>query len=615
MEQMNILSLHKEIGHGAFGSVFVATWEQQQRKKKKFFFSSSKSVVFKTRVAVKQMSKINIIHKDCVVQALNERDICYSLSHPFICSVHMAFQDASDLFLVMDMWPKGDLWNLLHSRKGLDEGECCWFGAQIVLALEHIHAHKIVHRDIKPANILLDDSYFCCLTDFGISKRLDEDKLVFAKEGTKGYTAPEVLMKRRHGCGVDWFALGVMLYYLHFGRKPFGRHKDSSSEVAARTIRGRIEFPISPLFGGISREFEMLIRRLLDPNPFSRLGGNSLFGAEEVKKHPFFAEVDWFALSQKQATFNMGPPPTRLRDYSDSMSIHSFGSRTSGILSVASNMSNQSYGSSRSSGRQQRSHKRHHVHSSLSPARASPSVLPIPMTGGSANQHEECVKTVSIFERSVSKSKTKSSKKKLPSDIITTRWESKAYTVTCSFPAKSQKLNLMKGEHSSSIKKRLSTSLVISKEQQSLFETYDMPSLPVHPAADITNIVSSKSKSKSDSSSSKAERVSSSVAPTLVPSTHSQHRSQHLEQAVLTNHMGRMDLDAIAEAVANADESQRGGKDGFSLVLGSKRKMSSRSSSSKTVKSDGGLTMIPNPVNLRHYKPGGSAKSLMGARN
>eukprot|EP01029_Cantina_marsupialis_P004162 TRINITY_DN1412_c0_g1_i1.p1 TRINITY_DN1412_c0_g1~~TRINITY_DN1412_c0_g1_i1.p1 ORF type:complete len:639 (+),score=152.51 TRINITY_DN1412_c0_g1_i1:263-2179(+) len=325
---MNILSVHKEIGHGAFGNVFLATWQEQFKEKrtiKNFFLKSPNPVVFKSLVAVKQMSKANVVDKNCIKQTLAERDIVGSLHHPFVCQVHMMFQDAYYLYLVQDWWPRGDLWELLHARRGFSETECRWFGSQLVLSLEYVHSQKIIHRDLKPGNILVDDNYYIALTDFGISKRLESDDMVFAKEGTKGYTAPEVLMKRRHGCGVDWFALGALLYYLFYGRKPFGRRKDSGLVVAQRTCKGIISFPKSPFFGPISPELKSLIRLLIAPDVKDRLGGNSLNGSSQIKKHPFFKGIDWEALSRKEMSLNLGPAPT----IADNASIHSFTSVTS----------------------------------------------------------------------------------------------------------------------------------------------------------------------------------------------------------------------------------------------------------------------------------------------
>eukprot|EP01029_Cantina_marsupialis_P016709 TRINITY_DN37326_c0_g1_i3.p1 TRINITY_DN37326_c0_g1~~TRINITY_DN37326_c0_g1_i3.p1 ORF type:complete len:684 (+),score=189.42 TRINITY_DN37326_c0_g1_i3:42-2054(+) len=309
----NVLQIHKKIGNGAFGMVYLASWQQIESKRKlRNLFGSSGKKSEVSYQAIKQMSKIHVIERSYIEQTLEERDIMCSMNHPFVCSAKMVFQDQENLYISMPYYSMGDLWGILHDRKGFSETECRWFGSQLVLALEHIHSQKVIHRDLKPGNILVDENYYIALTDFGISKRLESDNLVFAKEGTKGYTAPEVLMKARHGTGVDWFALGVVLYYLYYGRKPFGRRRDNSLVIAQRICHGSVSFPKSHFFGSMSRELKSLIRMLLVPNMAKRLGGNALNGANEVKKHPFFKGIDWEALSRKELRLSLGPLPSSI---------------------------------------------------------------------------------------------------------------------------------------------------------------------------------------------------------------------------------------------------------------------------------------------------------------
>eukprot|EP01029_Cantina_marsupialis_P007170 TRINITY_DN1793_c1_g1_i1.p1 TRINITY_DN1793_c1_g1~~TRINITY_DN1793_c1_g1_i1.p1 ORF type:complete len:733 (-),score=228.07 TRINITY_DN1793_c1_g1_i1:817-3015(-) len=336
----NKLFFHSKLGNGAFGDVYKATWrsiEESSHRKKRTFLSIFRKNGGQTlrkmtkKVAIKQMGKGLISKKNGVDQVFNERNILAVLDHPFICKMYFTFQDVRSLYIVMDMYPGGDLWSLLHRKKGLTEEECRWYGAQMVLGLEHMHHHRTIHRDIKPANILLDEEGFCYLSDFGISRFLEDDNLIFGKEGTRGYTSPEVLVRQRHGCGSDWFALGVTLYYMFYREKPFGKNSDNSFDVAYRACKRILNFPNPSRRMPMSQSFKDLILALLVPDVNGRLGGNHLDGATDVKNHHFFAGVQWDSLMRKEWKLTLDDESSTMSD---------LGSNASNGTSVASRTTN-----------------------------------------------------------------------------------------------------------------------------------------------------------------------------------------------------------------------------------------------------------------------------------
>jgi serine/threonine protein kinase len=99
------------------------------------------------------------------------------------------------------------------------------------------------------------------------------------------FAAPEVLHGKPFGTAIDWWAFGCVMYELVCGVTPF--HSKTMEELVARVDRGKIKFPRY-----ISPQFMDLVLKLLIPNPSKRLGGGEL-GVEEVKAHPWFAEIDW----------------------------------------------------------------------------------------------------------------------------------------------------------------------------------------------------------------------------------------------------------------------------------------------------------------------------------
>lgn len=87
----------------------------------------------------------------------------------------------------------------------------------MVLALEYIHSNAIIHRDVKPENILFDTNGYVKLTDFGIARTFSPNNQSDTS-GTPGYMAPEVIKGQQHGFTADYFAVGVILHELMFGR-------------------------------------------------------------------------------------------------------------------------------------------------------------------------------------------------------------------------------------------------------------------------------------------------------------------------------------------------------------------------------------------------------------
>jgi len=95
-----------------------------------------------------------------------------------------------------------------------------FFVACLIAGLEYIHAKNVIHRDIKPENLVLDQSGYLRITDFGIARICREDNMADTS-GTPGYMAPEVMCRLNHKVTVDYFAVGVMAFECMYGRRPY----------------------------------------------------------------------------------------------------------------------------------------------------------------------------------------------------------------------------------------------------------------------------------------------------------------------------------------------------------------------------------------------------------
>lgn len=188
------------------------------------------------------------------------------MDHEYVVSLHCAFQDKVNLYMVLDYAGGGDMFALIDKRCGprsarapqpsraaglrtpphpcaarplaaplpcprrsrrLPEDWVRIYAAELVLALEHCHAKGIVYRDLKPENVMITLDGHVLLTDFGLSKKLGDPSLPDDKLrtrtvcGTPSYMAPEALSGRPYGRAVDWWTLGCVIYEMAVGAQPF----------------------------------------------------------------------------------------------------------------------------------------------------------------------------------------------------------------------------------------------------------------------------------------------------------------------------------------------------------------------------------------------------------
>lgn len=282
-EDFQILRL---IGKGTFGQVY------QVRKK------DTKRIY-----AMKVLSKKVIVQKKEVAHTVGERNILVRTAtsdSPFIVGLKFSFQTPSDLYLVTDYMSGGELFWHLQKEGRFDEKRAKFYIAELILAIQHLHNNDIVYRDLKPENILLDANGHIALCDFGLSKaNLTKNDTTNTFCGTTEYLAPEVLLDEAgYTKMVDFWSLGVLVFEMCCGWSPF--YAEDTQQMYKNIAFGKVRFPRDTL----SVEGRNFVKGLLNRNPKHRLGATS--DAEELKRHPFFNDVDWDALSKKLIT-----PPFR----------------------------------------------------------------------------------------------------------------------------------------------------------------------------------------------------------------------------------------------------------------------------------------------------------------
>ncbi|CAE5960145.1 unnamed protein product [Arabidopsis arenosa] len=264
-----------------------------------------------------------------------EAEILSLLDHPFLPTLYARIDASHYTCLLIDYCPNGDLHSLLRKQPNnrLPISAVRFFAAEVLVALEYLHALGIVYRDLKPENILIREDGHIMLSDFDLCFKADvvptfrsrrirrtsssprrtrrgggcfsteveyereeivaefaaEPVTAFSKScvGTHEYLAPELVAGNGHGSGVDWWAFGIFLYEMLHGTTPF---KGGTKEQTLRNIVSNDDVAFTLEEEGME-EAKDLIEKLLVKDPRKRLG--CARGAQDIKRHEFFEGIKW----------------------------------------------------------------------------------------------------------------------------------------------------------------------------------------------------------------------------------------------------------------------------------------------------------------------------------
>lgn len=278
--QSKDFDLIKVIGFGNFGQVSVVR-------------SKNDGQVY----AMKTLNKIGLLRRAERACYKEERDILlHGSTHNWFTKLHYAFQDDTNLYLIMDYYIGGDLLTLFSKYDDcLPEEMSRFYSAQIIMALSTLHDMGYIHRDIKPDNILLDRHGHACLADFGSCLKVSDlasNGQCAVAVGTPDYISPDVLKAMEggkksgliYGVDIDWWSLGVVIFESLFGETPF--YAESLAETYSKIINHEncFKFPDEPQ---LSDDAKDLISHLVcsQPKRFSDIS--------QFKTHKWFDGIDW----------------------------------------------------------------------------------------------------------------------------------------------------------------------------------------------------------------------------------------------------------------------------------------------------------------------------------
>jgi serine/threonine protein kinase len=197
----------------------------------------------------------------------------------------------------MEYMSGGDLWKQLYQVKVFSEKRAQFYAAEITLAVEFLHQLGFLHRDLKLENVLVGSDGHCNIADFGLSKL---GLFRHCKTSTRCETpfcmAPEIVKNLPCAQGVDWWAVGVMLFQMLTGDPPFyydegedSEDWDTEEKLDQKIINNEVDIPDDMSLAAAS-----IVLKLLMKNPEERLEANDSDNA--VRQHSFCKAIDWMAL-------------------------------------------------------------------------------------------------------------------------------------------------------------------------------------------------------------------------------------------------------------------------------------------------------------------------------
>ncbi|CAH0721603.1 unnamed protein product, partial [Brenthis ino] len=254
------------IGIGSFGTVFLV------RDKTTFEYH-----------AMKALEKVEVVKKKNIKQLNLEKKILQSITFPFLISLDFCCKDNLYIYLILPFVSGGELFTLIRKMGNLSEPLSQFYTAQMVLAIEYLHHCSIVHRDIKPENILIHESGFIKLGDFGFGKTIKNRTWTIC--GTPEYIAPEIILSKGYTYSVDWWSLGILIFEMIAGYPPF-YHSDTMT-LYEKILSGAYKTP-----DYMTPTCKSLIRHLLDVDPTKRYGSLKA-GVYDIKNHVWLSEVNW----------------------------------------------------------------------------------------------------------------------------------------------------------------------------------------------------------------------------------------------------------------------------------------------------------------------------------
>jgi len=276
--QISDFDVIRTIGVGTFGRVISVKKKVPEQEKAPYYVLKCQNIMYSKENNL--MGHLN-----------SEKKIMEELNHPFIVQFYGEFNDTQYSYFLLELLPGGEVFRLLEENGRFPESWGQFYSGTVLLAFAEIHSHNIVYRDLKPENLVLDNTGYPKLIDFGLAKKLEGGK-TWTLCGTPDYMPPEVITNEGHDSAVDYWGLGVLLFEFTNGTPPFA--SEYPMDVYKNILSGKLEMPES-----FSDDLVDLIVKLLNPRQATRIG-RTYGGTKEIMDHDWYSKLDFDELLQKR---------------------------------------------------------------------------------------------------------------------------------------------------------------------------------------------------------------------------------------------------------------------------------------------------------------------------
>jgi serine/threonine protein kinase len=302
--ELKSFRLFRVLGRGAFGQV-----------------SACQKLDTQAIYAMKEINKRQVKQLKAEKMIRNEKKVLGKMQSPFVVNLKYCLHTHDTAYLIMDLCNGGDIkYHLKQSiadsnaggtQTGFSVDRARFYGAEILLGLEHIHSFDYLYRDLKPQNILMDSKGHVKISDLGLTVKYCAEKLIRSVAGTSGYWAPEVVSKKGTYKASDYWSFGVCLYEMLVGSRPgcSCKNKLDWCPFSAKAImeenalddKGILTLNITYPEDKIDAVAKDLLSKLLTASPEERLGYSNI---NEIKEHKYFESINWQALE----ALELSPP-------------------------------------------------------------------------------------------------------------------------------------------------------------------------------------------------------------------------------------------------------------------------------------------------------------------
>ena len=255
----------KELGSGNFGSVNLV----RNKKNKQLY-------------AIKALNLDQIKKENLEVCVELEKNVLLKTDHPFIMKMVKYLKNESYIFFINEYIKGKELWDVIRDIGLLNKEQTQFYGASILLAINHLHKKKIIYRDIKPENVMVNTKGYIKIIDFGTVKEIQDRTSTII--GTSHYMAPEISKGEGYSFQVDIWSIAVCLYEFFCGKLPFGEEYDDPMDIYRAVSKEELSFPNFVH----DDKFMSLLNKMLKKNPTQRL-----WKFEQIKEDPYFKDFDW----------------------------------------------------------------------------------------------------------------------------------------------------------------------------------------------------------------------------------------------------------------------------------------------------------------------------------